>query len=326
MFTDPSDAAPPLCHVSDGHGDSLCDRLWAQVRAVFPALPAANVSLEQGGGDHLLLIVDGRRAFRFPRIGTHGLALEISALRHLRTMTRIAVPDYDMIDPGGTFAGYRLIPGVPLTPSRFRAMTAAARRAALADAVDVMASLHALDAAAVTSLPAWPRLWTADRFAARIEACRLPLLSSRFPALAAPIERFVRQYRADRSPGDVVVHGDLVSDHLLIGEATDRLEGIIDFGDVALGDPANDLLGFLAFGPDAAAEAARLYGLRRPTGDAGLLARATRHFVRHRIDRLFEAAADGAPSSALQSQAVELETLLAELGHGGSAHARRGLR
>ena len=38
--------------------------------------------------------------------------------------------------------------------------------------------------------------------------------------------------------------GDLVRDHLLVDEHTGHLTGIIDFSDVALGDPAQDFLGF----------------------------------------------------------------------------------
>lgn len=283
--------------------------LWDRVRAAFPSQTASSLRLEQSGGDHLLLIVDEHRAFRFPRAGKHGLGLEIDVLDRLRPQASIAVPAYDLIDLNGGLAAYPLIPGVPLTPARFAALDDDVGRTVLTDAVSLLKSLHALDPFAIRPTDDWPRMWSSRRFADRIEDERLPLLASRSPASAAPIGAFLDRYKADRAPRDVVLHGDLVGDHMLIDRATGRLAGVIDFGDVALGDPAHDLSGFWAYGATAAAHAVGRYA--DVGSDPTLLVRSRRHFTRYGIDRLYEMIVDGAADGTIERNAARLAKLLA---------------
>lgn len=294
--------------IAAGHGGNLWQELWRQVRSVFPDLSGSSFRLEQGGGDHILLMVDETRAFRFPRAGTHGLDLEIEILEQLREQSRVAVPAYDLVDPDGCFASYLLIAGSPLTPLKYSRLPGKIAHAALADAVRLLKSLHALNSETIEAASAWPRLSSAAQFVDRIESGCLPLLANRMPALDEPIKSFLERYRHDPAPRDVVLHGDLVSDHLLVDEHTGTLTGIIDFSDVALGDPAHDFLGFWAYGRGAAAHAVACYGAG--SLDPTLLTRSYNHFVRYRIDRLYDMITTGAPARALDRHAAALQLLL----------------
>lgn len=153
-------------------------------------------------------------------------------------------------------------------------------------------------------------MWSPLQFADRIRRDRLPMLADRVPVLAAPIGEFLERFEASHAPRDVILHGDLVGDHLLINEQTGRLAGIIDFGDIALGDPAHDFLGFWEYGASAAAYAIAIYG--QGDADPMLLARSRNHFIRYRIDRLFEIIADGAGTDTIQTHSAALAVLLAE--------------
>ena len=52
-----------------------------------------------------------------------------------------------------------------------------------------------------------------------------------------------------------LVHNDLGLEHLLVGPGPQELAGIIDFEDATIGDPAIDLVPFVAaFGRDALVE------------------------------------------------------------------------
>jgi aminoglycoside phosphotransferase (APT) family kinase protein len=301
----------PGLMAADVDADSVlrCE-LWRQVQCSFPGLAGTRLRLDQGGGDHLVLIVDATRAFRFPRPGKHGLDLEIRVLRALGRRVRIAVPSYDLVDPNGRFASYLLIAGVPLTPVRFSALTNDNARSAIAQAVGLLKTLHALDPSAVEPVDTWPRMWSADQFADQLRDARLAALASRAPELLPAIEAFLWRYQTDRAPRDVVLHGDLVSDHLLVDEFTGRLTGIIDFSDVALGDPAHDLLGFWAYGERAATQAVAQYD--PSDADPTLLARSRNHFIRYRIDRLVEIIVDGAPADPIREHAAALARLLAD--------------
>ncbi len=290
-----------------GSERNFANRLLACVTATFPALPVGRSRVESTGGDHDLLIIDDRYAFRFPRSGMHDLKLEIEVLKHLQRRSSMPTPSYVYVDPAGRFAGYPFIEGVELMPSVFAALPNGVGDRVLVEMALFLSELHSIPVEAMRWPGNWPKAWTAAEFVDRGLAERLPLIARHVPRLAAPIETFYDQYRHDRPDYLVIVHGDLVPDHILLNRETDRLAGIIDFGDVALGDPAQDFLGFWSYGEEVASRLVELYRLGH--GDPGLLRRARNHFIRYRIDQLFEKLRHGASDDAF-AEVVELEALL----------------
>ena len=278
------------------------------VSTAFPDLSIASTRIENSGGDHVLLIADEKYAFRFPRPGQHALLHEIDVLHLLRQRTNMAVPAYEFIDPIGRFAGYQLIPGTPLSPAVFELLSNSARDAVLRAVGQLLHTLHTLDPAAIINREAWPCNWTAADFADRMRRQRLPRLNLALPALADAIGRFFELYRQDRPEESTVVHGDLVPEHILIDEDSSTLAGIIDFGDVALGDPAQDLAGLWAYGQEAGVRACQLY--RQGETDPGLVARSRRHFIRYRIDSFYERLTDGTDRRMMEPEAAEIDALL----------------
>lgn len=103
------------------------------------------------------------------------------------------------------------------------------------------------------------------------------------------------------------MHGDLVPEHILLDEKTGQLSGIIDFGDVALGDPAQDFLGFWTYGEDTACRIIDLYC--SDSTDPGLLRRSRNHFIRYRLDQLYENI--GNAEFDLPGAVAEIEALVA---------------
>lgn len=259
--------------------------LLARVRKALPALLIRSSRLEQSGGDHLVLVVNDEQAFRFPREGVHDLRFEVEVLRQLRSRSPIAVPAYDYVDPAGRFAGYRFIDGQALARASFVKLGQAAQTVVLDTAAAFLVALHDLPQAEVGWSGTWPRMWTAAQYADRGLSERLPSIIRHAPQLADQVEAFYHAHRHDRPEHLAIVHGDLVCEHLLIDPAGSMV-GVIDFGDVALGDPAQDLLGFWSYGADAVAHIARRYDPRR--SDPDLLRRSRNHFIRHSIDNLFE--------------------------------------
>lgn len=307
MFREPgppsatSEADETKAGEADGSGFSLL----ARVHVAFPGFSGQETRVDETGGDHILLIVDEQYAFRFPRAGMHSLDLELEMLKHLQARTTLRTPVYDYVDPHGRFAGYRLIEGSPLTGERFRHMPAMTQQALIDDVASFLTVLHAMAPSATAPLSHWPRAWGAVEYADRITE-RLPLIGARYPALAASIADFINAYRLDRPLAMVVVHGDLVTDHILVEDGAEHLAGIIDFGDVALGDPALDLAGCWAYGHGPMVRLIERYG----SADGDLFNRSRNHFIRRQIDLLFEQLSEGRASDIIEQTGPELTALL----------------
>ncbi len=307
MFREPgppsatSEADGPRAIEADASGSSLL----ARVHAALPRFLGKDIRVDDTGGDHILLIVDERYAFRFPRAEMHNLDLELETLKHLQGRTTLRTPVYDYVDPYGRFAGYRLIEGYPLTGERFHRMPAVIQRTIIYQLTSFLTVLHAMDPSAIAPHLHWPRAWGAVEYADRLTE-RLPLIGARYPALATSITNFIDAYRLDRSPAMAVVHGDFVTDHILLEDGAEHLAGIIDFGDVGLGDPALDFAGCWAYGRGPMVSLIGRYG----STDGGMLNRSRNHFTRRRIDRLFEQLSEGGAADIIEQTVSELTALL----------------
>src|SRR5690606_32545940 len=116
------------------------------------------------------------------------------------------------------------------------------------------------------------------RAAELLERARVTL----WPRLADEHRRWVERMLTDFPDLDphplprVLLHGELSPDHVLYDEAAGKVTGVIDFGDMAIGDPAWDLVYLYEdYGEDFLTRALRAY----PGDDPGRLARMRWHLV-----------------------------------------------
>jgi aminoglycoside phosphotransferase (APT) family kinase protein len=196
--------------------------------------PRAILEIDDGY-DFEVLIVDDDWVFRFPRRSRveEALEVEIALLPALAPALPVAVPRFEHISRDPLFVGYRLIHGDPLVDE---------------DADGVRAFLEALHALDPTGLP----VERADWVEAYHDQC------AEFERLVFPLLDTNRRRQAKRLFGEVetlvgfeatLVHADLGPEHLRVRDG--RLAGVIDWGDVRLGDPALDYA-WLLNGPFAA--------------------------------------------------------------------------
>ncbi len=176
------------------------------------------------GYDFEVAIVDDDWVFRFPRRPAveEALELEIALLPALAPALPVDVPLFEHISRNPLFVGYRLIRGEPLVDE---------------DADGVRAFLEALHALDASGLPVERPDW--------VEAYRDQC--AEFERLVLPLLERDRHAQAKRLFGDTeilvdfkpaLLHADLGPEHLLVRDG--RLAGVIDWGDMRLGDPALD--------------------------------------------------------------------------------------
>jgi len=223
-------------------------------------VPAATLERLGSGWDNDAWLVDGRWVFRFPRraFAVPFLERELAVLPALAPALPLPItrPEHSGHDARGwPYAGYTFMRGRPL------ASTDLEPRPALGQALGAFVrALHAVkDLAARLGGDTLKKVDVRARLEPTMALARalgvvLPdaLIDA---ALAVPMAGRLR----------VVAHGDLDGRHVLVDGAAPT--GVIDWGDVHLGDPATDLaLAWSALAGDARAAFWEAYG-EVPGGD-----------------------------------------------------------
>lgn len=215
----------------------------------FPQFATARMTRFGAGMDNIAYLVDGRYVFRFPRRGAvvHLLEREERILPLIANRLPLPVPFPAFIgksDLGypSTFAGYGRLDG---TSACSVSLTAGERALMAAPLGNFLRALHAIEPEIGESaeLPG-------DELGRLDHAKRFPLAQDRFAQLrdAGLVQdsSVFLDFLAAHAPGSAraahrIVHGDLYARHVLVDEQH-RICGIIDWGDVHLGDPALDLM------------------------------------------------------------------------------------
>lgn len=184
-------------------------------------MPAARLIDE--GYDYVVAIVDGW-VFRVPRrpVVAEALRYEIGVLPVLAAALPVEVPRFEIVSDEPPFVAYRLIEGTPLRDE---------------DPDGALAFLHALHDIDHRGLEVERPDWLAwfDDLCGRFERDVLPLLDR-------DLQPKARELLAERETltgfEPALIHADLGPSHLLVRDG--RLAGVIDWGDVRVGDPALD--------------------------------------------------------------------------------------
>ena len=215
------------------------------------------------GWDNTVWLADGRWAFRFPRreIAIPGVGREIAVLSELAAQVPLPIPVPKWVgEPSEEFRwpfyGAEVIDGRELPAME---LDHDARCALGRPLGRFLRALH--DASVTAELPYDPmeRANRTTRVPRTFEA--LLQIDSLWPI---PDEIRDALYDALQLPPGVhdhpvLAHGDLHARHLLVRGET--LAGVIDWGDVCLGDPALDLaVCWYALPPDGRAEFFAAYG------------------------------------------------------------------
>jgi aminoglycoside 2''-phosphotransferase len=225
-------------------------RARAEIARAFPGLPLRDLSFLGAGVDSDAYLVDEQWVFRFPKRAAVARALgrEVALLPKLAPLLPVAAPRFDYVGRqagrGRLFAGYRLIPGEPLTSELYRSLSHPDQERALAALAALLRAVHAFPVADAVSAGVEAlstRRWVGSGWSGR-RARVLPLLAPRDgAALTSLIERFLADARSFAEPPRLL-HADLSPEHILYDADAGNVVGVIDWGDLAIGDPDFDLM------------------------------------------------------------------------------------
>lgn len=227
------------------------------VRSHYPQLAVESVTGSSGQFNDVLILND-ELVVRFPRTADAAalLAIETTVLRRLQGHLPLPVPDPEV----SAFAddsrrpllmSYRLLPGNPLnreTLDRLWLEDRPSFERIGRQAGEFLRALHAIPIDDMTGQV--PRADNAQFWQQMLDAFRDELFGYVRPEARKAVERQFLDYLGNE--GNFVFrpalrHGDFGGANLLVDADARALCGVIDFGAVALGDPASDLAAIAAF-------------------------------------------------------------------------------
>ena len=232
-------------------GDHALDPETARelVKSQFPQIEAATIECITGGWDFHVFLVGSRWVFRFPKRSESEAQLlkEFRVLGEVAASVSLAVPRYEFCgepsrDYPYRFGGYPMIPGEPMMRLELAYSARAGLAAKLGGFVD---SLHRFDPDRAMALGV--PLLGSDGTIAAARSGALEDLEAIAEILGRDILQCCQQFFDDTAsmPRDYdgparLVHNDLGDEHVLVNPGTGELCGVIDWGDLALADPALD--------------------------------------------------------------------------------------
>jgi aminoglycoside 2''-phosphotransferase len=225
-------------------------RARAEIERSFPELAVREIDFLGAGVDSEAYLVNDALVFRFPKreAVSRALSREIALLPKLAERLPVAVPRFEYVGQqasgGRLFVGYPLIPGEPLTSDAFEALAVAEQEAILDTLAAILRAVHTFpmkEAVAAGVEPFSARDWVRETWTSASPAVLRLLSPADVEALAGSIERFLADEPSfDASP--CLLYADFAPEHVLYDPSTRALTGLIDWGDLTIGDPAFDLL------------------------------------------------------------------------------------
>jgi aminoglycoside 2''-phosphotransferase len=225
---------------------------WSRpdIARVAPGFGGAPLVLLGEGLDSRAVLAGGSHVFRFPKHPEAGrqLEAEVALLPGLAPRLNLPVPRFEYVGRqegnGLPFVGYRMIRGVPLDPPRSAALNDQAKDQVFRDLAAFLSALHAFpfdDARRCGVARSDARADVADD----LDRARAEIAPRVGREVWDFVESLAEGYLGDPANLDVppaLLHADLSSDHVLISEARQAVAGMIDWGDVSIGDPDYDLM------------------------------------------------------------------------------------
>lgn len=225
----------------------------AQIRRLvakfYPNFEIKNLSSIGEGMDSVAYLVNDSMIFRFPKNSQvrNNLQNEVSILPILRPHLQVEIPVFSVVAEDFSFVGYKRIEGEFLTKKLFDSFKKSTQDNIQLSLAKFLVALHQTDLADLLAHRLEPQDFAAS-YKTDLEDSRqyvFPLLSH---SERVYVEELFEEYLNNTnnfSGKPVLLHNDLSSDHILIDPQTRKLRGIIDFGDIGIGDGDYDLMYFL---------------------------------------------------------------------------------
>lgn len=275
------------------------DEVARVIAARCPGWAAETVEFLGEGDFFTAYLVNGGWVFRIAKHAEAAASLrrEACLLPRLadRFDLRIPSPQVVSVDARPELIAYPVLPGPELMPENYLRLAEAARERCAGQLATFLRQLHAIDPAPARECGVEARDYRA-RYGDVLQRARRHLFGRLGEPERASVEREIAAYLSSDEPSSytpALLHGDLSPGHVLYDPRAGLLTGVIDFGDVMIGDPAWDLVFIYEdYGLDFLARLLRHYTAADPRP---LLARMYRLYLLDMIEWAVRSAEAASP-------------------------------
>jgi aminoglycoside 2''-phosphotransferase len=231
----------------------------ALILQAAPSLDIDKIQAIDKGWDNFVCTVNDDYIFRFPRRQTsaESLELEQTVLPVIAPQLNVQIPQFKFMtgsarDYQTMCVGYPKIDGQEFTQDVYSKLKAAGRLDHIIKQIgEFLTTLHSFPQSEACQLGvqkkggrvAWKNYY---------QQIKTKLYARLSQTQTKQIDKFFADYLNQPAQYDfkpVLTHGDFGDIHILVNADKGSVEGIIDFGDMALADPAQDFVGLYSFSP-----------------------------------------------------------------------------
>ncbi len=242
------------------------------VAKIVPHISDQKIQIFDDGWDHIVIVINNKLAFRFPRREDYAktLHIEVNFLKQFAKRSPITIPKLKYTkdkETGIFYVTYNFIPGIQFTRDISKTFSKEELLVAAKQLSLFLTTIHSfsiekakqLGVQQIDSFKSWEK-----RFI-KIKKEVFPHISKKEQQWVIHLfEEFLKVIK--KVPINMVLtHSDIMPEHIIVDPKIHKLSGIIDFGDISIDDPAYDFAFLAHYGQVFLDEVYKNYGLPQDT-------------------------------------------------------------
>ncbi|MFA5030097.1 MAG: aminoglycoside phosphotransferase family protein [Patescibacteria group bacterium] len=232
-----------------------------------PKVKRRNIALRDYGWDYMVFIVNNKTVFRFPRNtrGVESLDRQIKFAKKFQRHTVLSIPQPKLeIKNSVIYATYPLVKGEPLKPVLLKRCTIGNQQKIAKQLGVFLAELHNFPVLSAQRIGVQHRQAGLASYDSTIHFEKYLKRYVRNNEWKWAVNRLkeIRTVIRKSQFQLVVAHNDIAPQHILFDQKRQKLTGIIDFGDLAIGDPAVDFFRLNVYSKSFVEQVFKAYGGR----------------------------------------------------------------
>lgn len=238
------------------------------IKQTFPKISERQIQVFNDGWDYLVLVVNDQITFRFPRSKEYidKLPVEVRFVNQFIDRCPIAIPKLKLHKKSDIlYATYPFIQGVQLEKEVADTFSNEQLMLVAKQLGKFLSVLHSFPLEKAKELKQY-NFDPLDAWRKRLEKIKImvfPLISTQEQEWIKVIYQNYFQVMQKSNIQFCVTHSDIMPGHIIVDPEKHKLSGVIDFGDVLIGDPAYDFTFFGKYGRDFLEKAYLSYTLSR---------------------------------------------------------------